>query len=133
LVEVGAEDAWNDGVINTGSDKSTSYVRAIDGVSVDTIHVRAAWAGGVLTSIARPRARGNVLGASSAFFMGPNNMFLKNGTIINAAASLDIQLGNAAKGSNGSPSVSQQVAQLRSLFQEWFVINSGTPTSQPIA
>lgn len=122
-MEVDQESNWQDGPISSGIGVTT-----LGGVQLQTTHTRNAWSHGILTSISRPQSSQVYAGTSSAFFMGPNVNFLKDPVsnfsyIIDEFASVDVQIGNAAKG--GAASISEQINYLKTnLNQLYFAAQS---------
>jgi len=76
-------------------------------------HLAAAWAGGVTTIVVSPMGSNLVAGVSVAFL---SHGLTIDDALVKDVVGLHIHLGNAAKGSQYTSSVSGQFAQLRSLF-----------------
>ncbi|GAA5986559.1 hypothetical protein JCM5350_001371 [Sporobolomyces pararoseus] len=95
------------------SQRSLGAVRAIDGLSFGGKHLVVAEESGVGKAITAPNGNGFYRGISVAFRTGAKNI-LDSEAIVGAEAALHVQIGHY-KGSQ-EPSVSTQIAQLRSLL-----------------
>lgn len=111
LIEIDQEGSWNDG--RSRGDLNTS---TINGVTIDSKHVAAAWNDGVLTVIARPFNSKVLSGAAGAYNIGPGINVLENKYIVDEYASIDIQLGNIVK--SDISSISGQFQLLKEQFEK---------------
>ncbi len=113
LVEVDSEDNSADGV---ASMITTPDIKAIDGVMFNTFaprHLRAAWAGGVTTIVTGPMGTNLISGVSVAFYSQGVTI---DDALVKEEVALHVNVGNDAKASGYSASISGQIASLRSMF-----------------
>lgn len=111
LSEVEQEPDSQDGTVNVDN---SGRIHAADGLRLNAKHVWAAWAGGVTSQVAAPQGTSLITGTSAAFYT--------HGTIAADAIYADqvavhIAIGNAAKKSAQTNSVSGQFAALRTIFR----------------
>ncbi|GAA5966695.1 hypothetical protein JCM3765_007601 [Sporobolomyces pararoseus] len=107
------------------SQRSLGAVRAIDGLSFGGKHLVVAEESGVGKAITAPNGNGFYRGLSVAFRTGAKNI-LDSEAIVGSEAALHVQIGHY-KGSQ-EPSVSTQIAQLRSLLFEGFDDSFASPS-----
>jgi len=111
LSEVEQEPDTQDGTVYMDN---SGRVLAADGLRLNAKHVWAAWAGGVTSQIAAPMGTSLITGTSAAFYT--------HGTIAADALFVDqvavhIAIGNGAKISTVTGSISGQFAALRNIFR----------------
>ena len=135
LFDIGSEDSTGDGGLGgDGTDGGYAAISTVDGLRVESRHVRAAWAAGITTVIARPVGSQLVAGVSSAFrtCCGPTLAGLPSdgpqGRLVSSATALALTVGNAAKLGGTSSAISGQLAALRALFTQAQASNNGSST-----
>jgi len=118
-------DTW-DGISNGIINPS---IRAIDGIRLRTLSVRAAFAGGVTTAIARPNGGALLSGVSVAFHTFGDVVSEALVSSTSDVVALHGTVGNNAKVSGITNSISGQLAALRAAF---YAANISSP-NDPIA
>jgi imidazolonepropionase-like amidohydrolase len=121
LMEVESEENSQDGSANVDNGAS---IYASDGIRIQTRHISAAWKGGVTVQLATPQGNGLIAGVSSAFYTSPT-MNVPSDALLTHATALHINIGNYAKISGATRSISQQFATLRSIFRTSLAQPSG--------
>jgi len=113
LMEVESEDNSQDGMANLDNGAN---IYAADGIKLQTRHIWAAFAGGVTSHLAIPQGNGLIAGYSATFYTDP--IFkLPSDAIFSNVTALHINIGNDAKISGSTRSVSSQIATLRGYFR----------------
>jgi len=110
IVEVDDEILSGDGTLAVDNGAT---VYAADGIRLEGRKSWAAWAGGVTVQIAKPQATTLISGVSAAFYTGGNT----DEALLDSKAALHITIGNAAKKSALTSSVSGQFSLLRTIFK----------------
>jgi len=111
LSEVEQEADTQDGYVNMDN---SGRVHAADGLRLNAKHVWAAWAGGVTSQIAAPLGTSLITGTSAAFY---THGTIAADALFDTQVAVHLAIGNAAKQSTQTNSISGQFAELRSIFK----------------
>jgi len=113
LIDVELPTDAQDG--DTSSVTNGADIHAADGIRLGGRHVQAAWAGGVTVQLAVPQGRALIAGVSAAFYTYGT---IASDALLDTNVALHINIGNTAKISGYTLSVSGQFATLRSIFRQ---------------
>ncbi|GAA5919344.1 hypothetical protein JCM6882_008442 [Rhodosporidiobolus microsporus] len=94
---------------------STTAVKAVDGLVFGGKHLQVAEGAGVGKALVFPQGDGFLLGVGAALRTSAKNV-LEDGAVVRDVTALHIQIGHGGKGSPSTPSISTQIAYLRSLL-----------------
>jgi len=111
MQEISSEGNTGDGVVF--GDMATAIIAA-DGATLQGKPIDASMKGGVTIAVARPQGFGLITGRSSAFYI--INSFVTDSPWYNSSIALNGNIGNSAKGSGVTRTISGQISQLRSTF-----------------
>jgi imidazolonepropionase-like amidohydrolase len=117
-LEIDSEESTQDGSTD-GADASGTYaaLHARDGIRLHTRHVQAAWRAGVTVSVARPMGSQLLGGESVAFYTCGKCSNILDNVMIKETVALHMAVGNSAKDSGESDSVSGQFDAVYRLFE----------------
>ncbi|GAA5854825.1 hypothetical protein JCM8547_004085 [Rhodosporidiobolus lusitaniae] len=90
-------------------------VKAIDGLAFGGKHLKVAEEAGVGKAVTFPQGDGFSIGVSTAFRTSAANV-LEQGAVLQEVTALHVRVGHGNKGTPSTPSISTQIAYLRSLL-----------------
>lgn len=116
-LDIEAEDSTADGRLrSSGENGESQAVNAVDGIRMNSRHVRAAWLAGVTSAVSSPMGSQLIAGVSVAFHT--TGAVVDDALVADDAdeVALHINVGNRAKNGGSTDSVSGQFAALRAVF-----------------